>query len=220
MAKIKDKIQIRRDVASNWHLYNPTLSSGEYGLETDTLLVKIGDGISVWDDLRYLNKLDEKYFTYDENGEITFNEAFESLLNSFIKAGDTVSQLIISNAPQLPQEIANKQYVDQAIAAIGTLTRQVVSQLPEPANASADIIYLIKQNGVYVEYMLIDNQMEKIGSGATVIPVATSNQLGGVKSSADINVSQDGFMTINRVSTSTLYVPDGDSFTISSGNAT
>lgn len=220
MTKVKDKIQIRRDVASNWHHYNPVLSSGEYGLETDTLLVKIGDGITAWDNLRYLNKLDKKYFTYDENGEITFNEAFEALLNAFIKAGDTVSQLIISNNPQLPQEIANKQYVDQAIAAISTLTRRVVSQLPEPANASADIIYLIKQNGIYVEYMLIDNQMEKIGAGITVVPVATSDQLGGVKSSVDISVSQDGFMTINRVSTSTLYVPDGDSFTISSGNAT
>jgi hypothetical protein len=67
--------------------------------------------------------------------------------------------------------------------------------------------------------MLIDNQMEKIGSGNTIIPVATSQSLGGVRASEDISISQDGFMTINRVSTSTLYVPNGDTFTIRGGNA-
>ena len=220
MAKIRDKIQIRRDAASNWVQYNPTLGSGEYGLETDTMLIKIGDGRTEWNNLRYLNKLDANYFEYDENGEITFNDQFEALIQSFIKPGDTIPQLAISNAPQLPEEIANKQYVDQAIAAISTLKRRVVNQLPQVENADESIIYLIKQGNIYVEYMLIDGQMEQIGSGASVIPVASINQLGGVRASDDIGVSQEGFMTINRVSTSTLYVPNGDTFTIRSGNAT
>lgn len=220
MAKIRDKIQIRRDAASNWVQYNPTLGSGEYGLETDTMLIKIGDGRTEWNNLRYLNKLDANYFEYDENGEITFNDEFETLIQSFIKPGDTIPQLAISNAPQLPEEIANKQYVDQAIAAISTLKRRVVNQLPQVENADESIIYLIKQGNIYVEYMLIDGQMEQIGSGASVIPVASINQLGGVRASDDIGVSQEGFMTINRVSTSTLYVPNGDTFTIRSGNAT
>lgn len=220
MSKVRDRIQIRRDSAENWRIANPILAAGEYGLELDTLLVKIGNGSTQWNNLRYLNKLNADYFEYDENGEIGFNTEFEHLLDSFIKKGETIEQLTISNTPTLPNEIANKQYVDEAIAAIGMLTRQVVSQLPAVADARDNVIYLIKENNIYTEYMLINGQMEQIGSGATILPVATSSELGGVKSSPDISVGQDGFMTINRVSTSTLYVPDGDSFTIYSGNAT
>lgn len=219
MSKVKDRIQIRRDSASNWIRYNPILASGEYGLETDTFLIKIGNGITAWNNLRYLNKLDSNYFT-EENGEITFNEAFETLLDSFIQKGSTIEQLFITNTPTLPQEAANKQYVDEAIASIGTLTRRVVNTLPQANDAQENIIYLIKRNNVYVEYMLIDNKMEQIGTGSTIIPVATASEIGGVKSSPEIGVTQDGFMTIKKVSTSSLYVPDGDTFTIRSGNAT
>lgn len=218
MANVKDRIQIRRDSANTWKEYNPILMSGEYGLETDTLLLKIGDGQTRWNNLRYLNKLDAKYFDYKDD-EITFNDAFESLLNSFIKSGDTIEQLFITNNPTLPEEIANKQYVDNAIATIGVLKRKVVNTLPADEDADENTIYLIKENNIYKEYMLIDNHLEKIGGGMTLMP-ATASELGGVRSSADISVSQNGFMTINRVSTSTLYVPDGDSFTIYSGNAT
>lgn len=220
MPKVFDRIQIRRDLAAAWQEHNPTLAAGEYGLETDTLLIKIGNGVNDWNHLRYLNKINPQYLEYDENGQIGFNAAFETLLNSFVKSGDTVEHLLISNDPTLPEEIANKHYVDEAISAAGTLKRQIVTTLPDANVADENTIYLIKDNNIYHEYMLIENQMEPIGSGTTMMPVATENTLGGVKSSPDISVSQDGFMTINRVSTSTLYVPDGDSFTIRSGNAT
>ena len=47
-------IQVRRGLASEWSSYNPTLSSGEFGLETDTNKIKIGDGTTVWNSLSYL----------------------------------------------------------------------------------------------------------------------------------------------------------------------
>lgn len=47
-------IQVRRGLASEWSSHNPTLSSGEFGLETDTNKIKIGDGTTVWDSLNYL----------------------------------------------------------------------------------------------------------------------------------------------------------------------
>lgn len=46
-------IQFRRDTSANWTAANPTLSDGEFGLETDTLLYKIGDGSSNWITLGY-----------------------------------------------------------------------------------------------------------------------------------------------------------------------
>ena len=48
-----DKIQLRRDTAANWTSANPTLASGEIGLETDTDQFKVGNGTSAWSALSY-----------------------------------------------------------------------------------------------------------------------------------------------------------------------
>ena len=47
------QIQMRRDTASNWTSAAPTLAAGEWGLETDTLKFKIGDGTTAWASLAY-----------------------------------------------------------------------------------------------------------------------------------------------------------------------
>jgi hypothetical protein len=46
-------IQIRRDLAATWTSVNPTLASGEIGLETDTKKLKVGDGTTAWTSLVY-----------------------------------------------------------------------------------------------------------------------------------------------------------------------
>ena len=47
------QIQIRRGTAAQWTSSNPTLASGEWGFETDTGKVKIGDGTTAWTSLGY-----------------------------------------------------------------------------------------------------------------------------------------------------------------------
>ena len=47
------QIQMRRDTAANWTSAGPTLAAGEWGLETDTLKFKIGDGTTAWASLAY-----------------------------------------------------------------------------------------------------------------------------------------------------------------------
>jgi hypothetical protein len=46
-------IKLRRDTAANWASVNPTLASGEPGLETDTLKIKYGNGSTAWNSLSY-----------------------------------------------------------------------------------------------------------------------------------------------------------------------
>lgn len=46
MGATNSKIQLRRDTAANWSIYNPTLSAGEPGVEIDTGYVKIGNGVN------------------------------------------------------------------------------------------------------------------------------------------------------------------------------
>jgi len=50
---IPARIVIRRDTAANWTAANPILLSGEWGFETDTRQLKIGDGATAWNALGY-----------------------------------------------------------------------------------------------------------------------------------------------------------------------
>ena len=47
------QIQVRRGTASQWTSTNPVLASGEWGYETDTGKVKIGNGSTAWTSLGY-----------------------------------------------------------------------------------------------------------------------------------------------------------------------
>jgi hypothetical protein len=47
------QIQIRRDTAANWTSTNPTLAAGEFGYETNTGLLKMGNGLDDWVTLDY-----------------------------------------------------------------------------------------------------------------------------------------------------------------------
>lgn len=44
---------VRQGTAAAWTAANPTLASGEWGLETDTRRMKIGDGATAWNALAY-----------------------------------------------------------------------------------------------------------------------------------------------------------------------
>lgn len=48
------QIQARHDSAANWTSTNPVLALGEFGFETDTKKIKLGDGSTAWTSLGYL----------------------------------------------------------------------------------------------------------------------------------------------------------------------
>jgi hypothetical protein len=47
------RLKLRSDTAANWTSANPTLLSGELGLETDTKKLKVGNGSTAWNSLAY-----------------------------------------------------------------------------------------------------------------------------------------------------------------------
>jgi len=47
------RVQVRRDTAANWSSADPILASGEIGWETDTRLMKVGNGSTAWTSLAY-----------------------------------------------------------------------------------------------------------------------------------------------------------------------
>ena len=61
-------IKNRRDTAANWASVNPVLSAGEFGIETDTNKLKIGNGTTAWNSLAY--------FASDTVQEIKYSNHF------------------------------------------------------------------------------------------------------------------------------------------------
>lgn len=63
MAKteLKTTILLRNDKARAWSSVNPTLSKGEIGVETDTNKMKIGDGSTQWNSLKYFGGTENSY---------------------------------------------------------------------------------------------------------------------------------------------------------------
>ncbi len=55
MSVIKENaiIRVASDTAGNWTSNDPTLDQGEWGYETDTGYLKIGDGSTAWTSLGY-----------------------------------------------------------------------------------------------------------------------------------------------------------------------
>ena len=223
---------VRHGTAANWLSRNPILAQGEYGLETDTFLLKIGDGVRTWINLPYLNKLDDTYFTQENDGTITFSDSFKNTISALeAAAGQAIENLQITTAPVNDYDVPNKKYVDDAIAAAGHLKRLIAQVLPDAATADVNTLYMVPaQSGDhYEEYMVINGAWDMVGStgdggsGGFTLQVATSARLGGVKASSDpdtINVnSETGIMTLNQVSTSLLYVPTGDTLVLYGGSA-
>ena len=229
---VKVTLQIRHDSANDWTTRNPVLAQGEYGLETDTFLIKVGDGVRDWAHLPYLNKLNASYFKQNTDGTITFSDEFMNKIHALeAAAGEAITQLIVTEPPVNDTDVPNKKYVDDAIAAAGHLKRAVVESLPDAANADPNTLYMMLATAGdhYEEYMVINGQWDMVGStgdggssGPFTLEVATNARLGGVKASeADdrVNVTQEGFMTLNRVSAMKLYVPTGDTLIIYGGTA-
>lgn len=220
-------LRIKSAIASNWVTRNPVLAQGEYGLETDTFLLKVGDGVRDWEHLPYLNKLNATYFQRANDGSLTFSNSFMETINNIIANAGGDAHLVINDDPEEETDPINLRYLEWAIAHAGHLKRAVVEELPVEDIDENTLYMILAQSGdQYEEYMYINGAWDMVGTtgdgNGYQLPVATSARLGGVRASslADyINVTQEGFMTLNQVSTSLLYIPNGDTLILYGGTA-
>ena len=86
------RILIRRDTKTNWSRANSVLLLGEFGIETDTNSMKIGDGSTGWNDLPYF----VGFNTIDGGSPAGYSQ---QLTDEYIAALDI--QNSIDNAPYI-----------------------------------------------------------------------------------------------------------------------
>jgi hypothetical protein len=66
----QNNIQIRRGTNSEWASANTTLVSGEPAFETDTLRLKIGDGLIAWSGLNYIGSKETLSLVRNDTGDL------------------------------------------------------------------------------------------------------------------------------------------------------
>ena len=79
-------IQIRRGTAADWTSNNPVLAQGEFGLQTDTKKIKIGDGTTNYVTLDYFVPFNLNELLDVSNNNANNNDfvAYDSLNNQWV----------------------------------------------------------------------------------------------------------------------------------------
>lgn len=108
---VQTLIQIRRGTAAQWVSANTTLSAGEWGYETDTGRVKIGDGITAWNSLDYAAVTPDSFnegtgigLTQGTNGS-TLSIAVTGISSSLVTDFDSAVSGIVTSISVSDEEI-------------------------------------------------------------------------------------------------------------------
>lgn len=124
---INYRFRVRRGLAADWTTKNEVLLQGEFGLETDTTKLKIGDGSTPWNSLPYLN---------------------ESASEPFAVAGGTANALTASFTPVVTALTDGEQIKVRAAAAntstaptlaVDALTARTIAKNGNKPLAAGDI---------------------------------------------------------------------------------
>jgi hypothetical protein len=163
-------MQTRRGTASAWTSANPVLAEGEWGYETDTGKVKVGNGSTAWTSLSY----------FGNAGTVTSITAGTGLSGGTITGSGTVA--IDSTVATLTgtQTLTNKTLTDAKVnlgfdpeTASYTAVLANNSQVVTMDNASANT-FSIPTNASVAFPIGTQINVLQIGAGQTTIQAVTS----------------------------------------------
>ncbi len=237
--------QFKRGQSTTFAKKNLILKEGEPGFELDTLRLKIGDGKTAWNNLKYVN---EESIVVGDNNSIIVNDNIISL-NGF--EGAQAGQSIRKNSNgQL--EWYNPVTQDQVTSLMNSVNQmytkeEIDGMFNELFNGSPEHLDTIKEITEWItndtlKMIEMQNKVNSIESGAqantiekvqvgdsimtiidktVTIPLANATAYGVVKSSEDINkvsVDDNGVMEVNFIGVEKLR-NDNCNLILRGGNA-
>jgi hypothetical protein len=153
------QIQVRRGTASQWTSANPTLASGEWGFETDTGKVKIGNGSTAWNSLGYTGAGDIEGVT----------------AGTGLSGGGTSGTVTVSIDTSVTADLSTAQTLTNK-----TLTAPVIN-LSLNAQTGTTYTFALSDNGKLVTASNAGAQTYSIPTnGTTAFPIGTQINIIGI----------------------------------------
>ena len=127
-----NRIQLRRDGAQQWANVNPILAQGELGIEIDTSRIKIGDGVTPWNSLKYERPLETESNTANTLVKRDADGNFEAgaITASLIGNAATATRLANSRQIQLGGDMSGSGTFDGSSNLTITAELNYVTTLP------------------------------------------------------------------------------------------
>ena len=127
-----NRIQLRRGGAQEWANSNPTLAQGEFGIELDTGRIKIGDGVTAWNSLRYERPIESTSNTANTLVQRDADGNFQAgtVTATLIGNASTASRLASVRQISLSEDLTGSGVFDGSQNLSINATLQLLSSLP------------------------------------------------------------------------------------------
>lgn len=232
---IRTTFQLKRGTAARWKELNLVLRQGEPGYEYDTHKLKIGDGITAYNDLPYQTSKDyvvnaPTAATFPLIGEpnVIYKAENEKVLYQWNDAIGDYEPLNTVDLSEINNLIVALQQKDTEIQEnISTLTEQInkiIEGAPEDFDTLKEVYDYISNldNVSKIDGISIEGALLEVINKTVEIPIASIDKAGVVKSANSINkiqVGADGTMEVHSLGISKLMQEEDISIVLDGGDS-
>lgn len=216
------RIQLRNDTAANWQNSTVVLLPGEFAVENDTGLFKIGNGTDVFKDLKYANKAGETSQELEnlkaQIGEIPEGKTIIQMIEEAAASGGTVTWDDIENKPTKVSAFENDA---------NYLTGQSLSNYATKADLNAKQDKLTAGNNITIVDGVISatggsggsSAVESVNGKTGVVNIAASDLITPSSAANKVSIAEDGTLEVNSLTFDKIMQSEGDKIILSGGGA-
>ena len=216
------RIQLRNDTAANWQNSTVVLLPGEFAVENDTGLFKIGNGTDVFKDLKYANKAGETSQELEnlkaQIGEIPEGKTIIQMIEEAAASGGTVTWDDIENKPTKVSAFENDA---------NYLTGQSLSNYATKADLNAKQDKLTAGNNITIVDGVISatggsggsSAVESVNGQTGVVNIAASDLITPSSAANKVSIAEDGTLEVNSLTFDKILQSEEDEIILSGGRA-
>ena len=216
------RIQLRNDTSASWQNSTVVLLPGEFAVENDTGLFKIGNGTDVFKNLKYANKAGETSQELEnlkaQIGEIPEGKTIIQMIEEAAASGGTVTWDDIENKPTKVSAFENDA---------NYLTGQSLSNYATKADLNAKQDKLTAGNNITIVDGVISatggsggsSAVESVNGQTGVVNIAASDLITPSSAANKVSIAEDGTLEVNSLTFDKIMQSEGDEIILSGGGA-
>lgn len=216
------RIQLRNDTSASWQNSTVVLLPGEFAVENDTGLFKIGNGTDVFKDLKYANKAGETSQELEnlkaQIGEIPEGKTIIQMIEEVAASGGTVTWDDIENKPTKVSAFENDA---------NYLTGQSLSNYATKDDLNVKQDKLTAGNNITIVDGVISaiggsggsSAVESVNGQTGVVNIAASDLITPSSAANKVSIAEDGTLEVNSLTFDKILQSEEDEIILSGGRA-